>query len=153
MTFSKLAAFVIAGAFAASAVVWAQQNPGSPPATSAATPQASDADQAASLITQANAAAAASANEAATPPATPPTKIEPTTAARKKAMNYGFHAEIYDGKTMFCRDDATLGTRLVSKKCMGADQFEDYAVQLQIARDLMRQKATCQGGDICGGIQ
>jgi hypothetical protein len=25
-------------------------------------------------------------------------------------------------------------------------------VQLQIARDLMKQKATCQGGDICGGI-
>ena len=59
----------------------------------------------------------------------------------------------HPGKTMFCRDDATLGTRLVSKKCMGADQFEDYAVQLQIARDLMKQKATCQGGGLCGGIQ
>lgn len=154
MTFSKLVVIVIAGVFAvASAAVSAQQNPDSPPATSAATPQSSDADQAAALITQANAAAAASAKEAATPPAAPATKIEPSPAARRKAQNYGFHAEIYDGKTMFCRDDATLGTRLVSKKCMGADQFEDYAVQLQIARDLMRQKATCNGGDICGGIQ
>jgi hypothetical protein len=154
MTFSKLAVIVMVGMLAAAGTaVSAQQNPDSTPAATAAAPQAGDPDQAAALITQANAAAAANAKAATADPAAPAPKIEPSPAARKKAMNYGFHAEIYDGKTMFCRDDATLGTRLVSKKCMGADQFEDYAVQLQIARDLMRQKATCQGGDICGGIQ
>jgi hypothetical protein len=153
MTFSQLAVCVIAVIATASAAVSAQQNPDSTSATSAATPAPGDADQAAALIAQANAAAAASAKEAAIAPAAPAPKIEPSPAARRKAQNYGFRAEIYDGKTFFCREDATLGTRLVSKKCMGADQFEDYAVQLQIARDLMRQKATCQGGDICGGIQ
>lgn len=154
MTFSKLAVFVIAGVLAAaSTALSAQQNADSKPATSAATPQASDADDAATLIAQANAAAAASAKAATTEPAAPAPKVEPTAAARRKAQNYGFHAEIYDGKTFFCRDDATLGTRLVSKRCMGADQFEDYAVQLQIARDLMKQKATCNSGDICGGLQ
>ncbi|HEY2781411.1 MAG TPA: hypothetical protein VGI90_11575 [Steroidobacteraceae bacterium] len=153
MNFAHSAVFIIAGVFAAaSAAVSAQQNPDSTPPASAATSQLSDSDQAAALIAHANAAAAANAKEAATAAAARPTKIEPSPAARKKAQQYGFHAEIYDGKTMFCRDDATLGTRLVSKKCMGADQFEDYAVQLQIARDLMKQKATCQGGDICGGI-
>ena len=154
MTFSKLAVVVIAGVFAAASppVLAVQQNPDSTPAASTATPQASDSDQAAALITQANAAAAANAKAATTEPAAS-APIEPSPAARRKARNYGFRAEIYDGKTMFCREDATLGTRLVSKKCMGADQFEDYAVQLQIARDLLRQKATCQGGDICGGIQ
>ena len=158
MTFSKLAVFVIAGVFAAaSAAVSAQQNPDSTPAATAATPQAGDADQAAALIAQANAQAAANAKAAATAPAQPATPIEPSPAARKKAQNYGFHAEIYDGKTMFCRDDAALGTRLVSKRCMDADQFEDYAVQLQIARDLMKDKGACQGGKslggACGGLQ
>jgi hypothetical protein len=153
MTFSKLAVFVIAGAIAAASVaVSAQQSPDSKPAATAATPQSTDADQAAALIAQANAEAAANARAVATAPAQPATPVEPSPAASKKARNYGFHAEIYDGKTMFCRDDATLGTRLASKRCMDADQFEDYAVQLQIARDLMKQKATCQGGGLCGGI-
>jgi hypothetical protein len=156
MTFSKSTVFIMAGVFAAgTAAVSAQQNPDSTtaaPAASAATTPASDAEQAAALIAHANEAAAANAKEATTASASASAKVEPSAAARKKAQQYGFHAEIYSGKTMFCRDDATLGTRLVSKKCMGADQFEDYAVQLQIARDLMKQKATCQGGDICGGI-
>jgi hypothetical protein len=154
MTFSKLAVFVIGGVIAAASVaVSAQQSRDSTPAATAATPQASDADQAAALITQANADAAANAKAVATAPAQPATPVEASPAARKKARNYGFHTEIYNGKTMFCRDDATLGTRLVSKRCMDADQCEDYAVQLQIARDLMKQKANCQGGGICGGLE
>ncbi|HEV7357836.1 MAG TPA: hypothetical protein VGN99_07555 [Steroidobacteraceae bacterium] len=152
MTFSKLAVFVIAGMVAAASapVLAAQQNPDSTPAATAAIPQAGDADQAAALVAQANAAAAANARAAQIAPAAPPTKIEPSPAARKKAMNYGFHAEIYDAKTMFCRDDATLGTRLVSKKCMSADEFEDYGLQLKIVRDMLRQKGYCTGGDVCG---
>ena len=83
--------------------------------------------------------------------------MAPTAVARKKANDFGFHAEIYSGRTYFCKDDATLGTRLKSKKCIDADQFEDYAIQLQIARDTMR-KDVCQGGRAslnaspCGGI-
>jgi hypothetical protein len=81
----------------------------------------------------------------------------PTAVASKKANDFGFHAEIYSGKTFFCKDDATLGTRLKSKKCIDGDQFEDYAIQLQIARDTMR-KDVCQGGKAsltptpCGGL-
>jgi hypothetical protein len=58
---------------------------------------------------------------------------------------------------MFCKQDAVLGSRLTSKRCMGAIQFEDYAVQLKIARDMMESKGACQGGKAtggaCGGLQ
>jgi hypothetical protein len=81
----------------------------------------------------------------------PPTKIQPSLGARKKATEYGFHAEVYDGKTMFCKQDAALGSRIKSTRCMGAYEFEDYAVQLKIARDMMQSKTQCQGGKVLGG--
>lgn len=131
-----------------------------PAATAEATSApASEADETAALIAKANATAAANAKAAETAAKTPATKIEPSAEARKKAMEYGFHAEIYDGKTMFCKQDAALGSRLTSKRCMGAIQFEDYSVQLKIARDMMQSKTACQGGkagvmgSVCGGLQ
>jgi zona occludens toxin (predicted ATPase) len=141
----KVLLLLVIGAIAAAASMSRAQE--APEAASA-----SDADDTAALIAKANAAAAANAKAAETPAAAPKTENEPTADARKKAQVYGFHAEIYNGKMMFCKDDATLGTRLASKKCMDTSQFEDYAVQLQIARDLMKQKATCQGGGLCGGL-
>ena len=69
--------------------------------------------------------------------AAPVAKIGATPEAIKKARDFGFHAEVFSGKTFFCREDATVGTRLTSKRCIDAMQFEDYAVQLQIARDTM----------------
>ncbi len=157
MNVPKLAYLAMAGliAFLASPVM-AQQNPDSTPITSTATAPAAatpdNADEAAALIAKANAAAAANAKAVATTATALPTKNAPSADARKKAQQFGFHTEIYNGKTMFCKDDATLGTRLTSKKCMDAIQFEDYAVQLQIARDLMKQKGQCQGGGICGAL-
>jgi hypothetical protein len=171
MTFTKLAALVIASAFAAaSAPVLAQQTPdsapsatapasapASTPAATAATPP-SEVDETAALIAKANAAAAATANTVENAPAAPAGRGAPTAAAAKKAKDYGFHAEIYSGKTFFCRDDATVGTRIKDKRCIDANQFEDYAVQLQIARDTMK-KDVCQGGNTgmvgtaCGGLK
>ena len=171
MTFSKLAAFVIAGSIAAaSAPGLAQQNPDSTPsptaptvaptstpAATAATP-ASEVDETAALIAKANAAAAAKAKAAEIAAATPAGKAGPTAEAVRKAKDYGFHAEMFSGKTFFCREDATVGTRIKNKRCIDANAFEDYAVQLQIARDTMK-KDVCQGGKTgmlggpCGGIQ
>jgi hypothetical protein len=127
---------------------------GTAPAASATTAPsaASEADETAALIAKANAAAAADA-KAAEPAATTPsaTKIEPSAEARKKAREFGFHAEIFDGKTMFCKQDAALGSRIKSLRCMDAYEFEDYAVQLKIARDLIQSKTQCQGGKVLGG--
>jgi hypothetical protein len=164
MTFSKLAALIIAGSFAAaSAPILAQQNPDSTPALTAApavataTP-ASEAEDTAALIARANAAAAAKAKVVETAAAAPAAKAGPTPQAVKKAQEYGFHPEVFSGRSMFCREEATVGTRIKAKHCINADQFEDYAIQLQIARDTMK-KDVCQGGNTgmvkgpCGGLQ
>ena len=134
-------------------------SPASPPGTALAAPslgQAGEPEDAAALIAKANAAAAAASAKLAATPAAPATNM-PSSQAQKKAREYGFHAEMYDGKTFFCRDDAVLGTRLPSKRCMDGAEFEDYAVQLKIARDLMQSKTQCQGGKglggACGGVQ
>jgi hypothetical protein len=171
MTFSKLAAFVIAGTFAAaSSLVLAQQSPdstssaGAPAAAPASAPAAttatptSEADETAALIAKANAAAAGKAKAAEVAAAAPAGKGAPTPEAVRKAKDYGFHAELFSGKTFFCREDATVGTRIKNKRCIDANAFEDYAVQLQIARDTMK-KDVCQGGKTgmlggpCGGLQ
>jgi hypothetical protein len=160
MTFSKLAAFVIAGTFAAvSAPVLAQQPDSTPAATpaTAATPT-NEADDTAALIAKANAAAAAKAKAVETAAVTPAGKAAPTAEALRKAKDYGFHAELFSGKTFFCREDATVGTRIKNKRCIDANAFEDYAVQLQVARDTMK-KDVCQGGNVgpvggaCGGLK
>jgi hypothetical protein len=157
MTFSKLAAFVIAGTFAAaSAPVLAQQSPASAPAATVAT--SSEADETAALIAKANAAAAVKGQAAGNAAAPRAAKAPPTAEAIKKAKEYGFHAEVFRGKAFFCREDATVGTRIKATRCIDANAFEDYAVQLQIARDTMK-KDVCQGGKTgmlggpCGGLQ
>jgi hypothetical protein len=169
MTFSKLAAFVIAGSFAAAiAPVLAQQTPDSTPSAAAPAPApvstpaaaapAAEVDETAALIAKANAAAAAKAKAVETVAATPGRKPAPSAEAVRKAKDYGFHAEMFSGKTFFCREDATVGTRIKDKRCIDANAFEDYAVQLQIARDTMK-KDVCQGGKTgmlggpCGGLQ
>jgi len=167
MTFSKLAAFVIAGSFAAAiAPVLAQQTPDSTPsaaapaATPASAPAAipSEADETAALIAKANAAAAAKGQAVGMAAAAHAGVAPPTAQAIKKAREYGFHAEMFRGKAFFCREDATVGTRIKATRCIDANAFEDYAVQLQIARDTMK-KDVCQGGKTgmlggpCGGLQ
>lgn len=108
-----------------------------------------EAQETAALIAKANAAAAANTRKgAATAAATPATSAR---EARKRANEYGFHAEVFNGNTLFCRDDAVLGTRFKTKRCMGLDQFADYATQLEIARDTINAKTACSGG-ICGEL-
>jgi hypothetical protein len=174
VTYSKFAVLMIAAFAATTASGYVQQAPDSAPVSAtaasttpassapaastepaataaAASGPASEADETAALIAKANAAATANAKAAETAARTPATKIEPSAEARKKASEFGFHAEIFDGKTMFCKQDAALGSRLTSKRCMGAIQFEDYSVQLKIARDMMQSKTACQGGKVLGG--
>jgi hypothetical protein len=138
--------FVVLLVVAIATPVFSQQAPDptsantAPAATATASASiTSEADETAGLIAKANAAAIAN-----TMPAVP------SALARKKASEYGFQAEIINRKTMFCKEEAALGTRLKSKRCMSAYEFEDYSVQLKITRDLLRTKTQCQGGDGCG---
>jgi hypothetical protein len=167
VTLTKLAVFAFAAAFTAASVpAIAQQKPDATPASVASTTAITttsskpEADDTGDLIAAANTAAAANAKPAPSQMvAINKGVIEPTQKARKKAREFGFHEEIYDGKTFFCKDDATLGTRVPTKKCMDAMGFEDYSTQLEFARDTMH-KDVCQGGGAgglhmnpCGGVQ
>jgi hypothetical protein len=165
MTYPKFA-FVVISALAAGVLqASSQQAPESPaasaPAAAAAvtTSSSSEAEEAAALIAKANAAAAANANAraASLAPNRSLIKVDASPQARKKASEFGFHAEVYNGTTLFCRGDAALGSRIPLTRCMTGDQFDDYAVQLKIARDLMGNKTQCNAGRVsmnpCGGVQ
>lgn len=153
----KVTLLVIAALGASASRATPRQTPESPPASTppvAATNGASqEAEETAALIAKANAAAAANARAAsmATPTAT---KIEASPAG-KKARDFGFRAEIYNGDTLFCKQDAALGSRIPLTRCMSAQEFEDYATQLKLARDTLQNKLQCTGGkyamlNICG---
>jgi hypothetical protein len=164
VTFTKSAFFVIVATLAAASAPVFGQTPSPAPAP-VATPReqplaatAADADDAAALIAKANAAAAAEAKMSAAPKTASEANTGPTPEALRKAKDFGFHAELFSGQTFFCREDATVGTRIKNKRCIDATQFEDYAVQLQIARDTIK-KDVCQGGNVgpvgtaCGGLK
>lgn len=157
MTYPKFTLLVIAAVAAGAPGAFAQQAPESPPAsTPAATPAAttgsSEADQTAALIAKANAAAAANANAlAASTTNRSLTKIPASPEARKKASEFGFQAEVFNGSTLFCKEDAALGSRIPLKRCMTTYEFDDYVVKLKIERDMMQGHTQCTGG-ICGNV-
>ena len=166
MTYLKVAFLVLAAIAAGAPRAAQQQNPEPAPAstpTAAATEttaSSAEADEAAALIAKANAMAVANANARAAPTSTNRSRaklVEASPEARKKAREFGFRAEVYNGTTLFCRQDPVLGSRIPLPRCMTAYEFDDYAVQLKIARDMMQNKGACNSkGTLtspCGGIQ
>jgi hypothetical protein len=156
VTYPKFAFLVIATIAMSAPRSFAQQVPESAsanPPSAVTTGPSSEADQTAALIARANAAAAANANARAASMSNNRslTKVEASADARKKASEFGFHAEVFNGNTMFCKEDAALGTRIKSKRCMSSFEFEDYAMQIKIAREQMQSNNQCQGG-ICGNV-
>ncbi len=157
-------AFLVIAAFASSAS-WAAQQPAPPESTPAATPAApaaastnstNEADETAALIAKANAAAAANANARAPSMSTRTlTQAEASREARKKASEFGFRAEVYNGNTLLCKHDAALGSRIPLVRCMSAQEFDEYATQMKIARDSLEHnlETQCQGKFTCGGIK
>jgi hypothetical protein len=158
MIFPKVAFLVIAALAAGAPRATPQQTPESPPVSTppaaAATESASkDAAETAALIARANAAAAANAKARAAMTTRTLTRIEASPAARKKASEFGFRAEVYNGDTLFCKTDAALGSRIPLTRCMSAYEFEDYATQMKIARDSLQNQlqGQCQNSFSCGG--
>ena len=92
----------------------------------------------------------------ATPPATPPaTSTSATTTAPasspapavssdedlKKAKAAGLHAETRKGATVYCYEDATIGSRFTTKKCVnGGAQLDALIAQRQAAKDSTLQR-------------
>src|SRR4029077_4671835 len=68
--------------------------------------------------------------------------------AIRKGAAVGFQARLSKEGVLYCRDDATIGTRIKSTHCFTDMEFDNYLIQLKAARDDM-QRQGCTGGDNC----
>jgi hypothetical protein len=57
----------------------------------------------------------------------------------------GLHAEVHNGATQYCWEDANLGTRFPTKKCIAEDQLNTLVAQRQATQDNMRRNLTNAG--------
>jgi hypothetical protein len=104
--------------------------------------------------------AGAQTQDATKPQSTPPTRVaapeasaSPVTLTReitKKAQQAGFRAQLSKGAIMFCRNDAAIGTRISSTRCLTENEFDNYLVQLKYAQDNIK-RAACGGN--CNGAK
>jgi hypothetical protein len=135
---SKIRFPLLIGAMLAGALPAYSQQSNAPPAN---TPPAA--------ASEATAPAAAPA-QTSTPPATQTTASEsaaakPSDATVKLAKSMGLHPEVRKGVTQYCWEDANLGTRFPTKKCVGEDQLTDLVAQRQATQDNMRRNITNGG--------
>ena len=77
-------------------------------------------------------------------------------ATSAKARTLGLKPRVLNGKTRYCRDEATVGTRFVTTKCAAADQLDQMIREAENIKDKMRQGGSggCMGGVVtasCGG--
>jgi pyruvate/2-oxoglutarate dehydrogenase complex dihydrolipoamide acyltransferase (E2) component len=114
--------------------------PAPPPTAPPATAPSAPAPAPATTAQSATAAAAAAPAEA----------VKPSADLLKKARQGGFHMRVRNGKTMYCKEDAQLGTRFVTERCMDENQLVETLEAQQRQRDQLNQ-AICTGGGSCGG--
>lgn len=151
MSYSKFAILVIAGIAATTASVYAQQAPDPVPAstapatqsatnTDANTPTPADAEAAATAaaIAKANAAAAAASGKS------PTAKPTDDAAFAKKAKDFGWHPEVRQGVTAYCREAPVIGSRFTEKKCANEARLAVILEQQEFERDQLKQRG-------CGG--
>jgi hypothetical protein len=70
---------------------------------------------------------AATPAEAAAPPG-------PSAETIKRASTVGLRAEVRKGGTVYCWEDADIGTRFKTKKCVNENQLEDMIQRLEAQR-------------------
>jgi hypothetical protein len=153
MPISKFCSIVLLGAAAAIALpVYAQQSaeaekaaPATQPSTPAADTTASDNAEAA-----ATAAAIAKANAAAAAAGAAKPSAKPTDAASivKKAKQTGWRPEVHNGNTVYCRNDAEVGSRFSTRRCVSEIQLANIIEQAEFDKDQLKQRG-CGGN--CGG--
>ena len=134
MSHSKIRFPLLIGAMLAAALPAYSQQSSAPPANTSAA-AASAATAPAQTSTPSAAQTTASDSESA----------KPSDATIKKAKSMGLHAEVHNGATQYCWEDANLGTRFPTKKCVGEDQLNTLVAQRQATQDNMRRNLTNAG--------
>jgi hypothetical protein len=66
----------------------------------------------------------------------------PAADVMKKARDAGLKPEVRNGVTLFCWNDADMGSRIPSKKCVNEAQLQIMLDRRQAQRDQMQQVAT-----------
>lgn len=157
---TKLCSMALLSAIAAAAVPVYAQEPSdaakAPPAaqtqnqqtqnSTAASNAAADADDAAAtaaLIAKANAEAAKAASSAST-------KATDDVSVAKRAKEAGWRPEAHKGETVYCREDATVGSRFSTRRCVNETQLLDVLQKAEYDREMMRN-ASCKG--TCGSTK
>jgi hypothetical protein len=145
---SRILSLILASAIATSIGVAQQvsdaaKTPVTPGSTPASSSNSDDAEAAATAaaIAKANAAAAAAAANA-------PTKITDEATIAKMAKSAGWHTEVQNGATLYCKQTVNVGTRFTSKKCATPTQLAGVLEQQQFEKDQLKQRG-CGGN--CGG--
>src|ERR1700678_2795544 len=129
---SKIRFPLLIGAMLAAALPAYSQQSSAPPAnTPPAAASEATAPAAAPAQTSTPSAAQTTASDSAS--------TKPSDATIKLAKSMGLHAEVHKGATQYCWEDANLGTRFPTKKCVGEDQLSNLVAQRQATQDNMRR--------------
>ena len=153
MSISKFCSMVLLGAAAAVALpVYAQQATEpekAAPATQSST-TATDTTAADNAEAAATAAAIAKANAAAAAAGAAKPSGKPLDAATvvKKATQSGWRPEVQNGNTVYCRNDAEVGSRFSKRRCVSEMQLANLIEQAEFDKDQLKQRG-CGGS--CGG--
>lgn len=148
---SEFTRFLITATLVAiTAPIYAQQTPepakapanSNPAAPAQAGASAQDADAAAA------AAAIAKAKAAAEAEAKPKSSSDGDAALAKKAKEAGWRPEVRSGVTVYCRQDAVVGSRFTQKRCAAEGQLAGILERQEYEREQLKQRG-CGGS--CGG--
>ena len=71
--------------------------------------------------------------------AAPPAAPGPDAATLKKARDAGLKPEVRKGVTVFCWEDADIGSRFKTKKCVDESRLDDIIAQRQAQRDALNR--------------
>ena len=134
---SRLLPLIVASAVAAAGgIAFAQtaseavKTPATPNSTAASSSDSADAEAAATaaLIAKANAAAAAAAAKS-------PAKITDEATFAKTAKKAGWHSEVQNGTTYYCKQITETGTHFSTKHCATSTQLAVVLEQQQFEKD------------------
>jgi len=131
MTHGKISSLLLFGALiGAASSAYAQQAETAAPSSTAAPP-----------------AAPAAATPAAQAPAEPK---GPSADTLKKAKLAGYRAKLRKGQTLFCKDEAEIGSHFTKENCVDENQLLIVLDREQAQRDQLANHA-CGGNGACGG--
>jgi hypothetical protein len=69
----------------------------------------------------------------------------------KQARLAGYRSKLKNGAYVFCKSDASTGTRFVVEKCVDQDTISIMLERVQAQRDELQHSMGCSGGSTCGG--